>query len=126
MIVIAIIAILSALALPLYQSYIGKTQLAAALADIRPGKTTVEQVAQDSRNASAVDAEYVGLFTTERCAAVDVQLADDGVGTIACTVEGNSEVDGKDLVLRRSNDGDWTCDASAFAETIRPFGCTGG
>jgi len=125
MIVVAIIAILSAIALPLYQTYISKAQLGAALADIRPGKTTMEQVAQNSSDASAVDADYLGLTLTERCPAIDAELASTGVGTITCTVNGNSQVNAKALVLRRSSEGTWTCDASAFDEDIRPFGCVG-
>lgn len=125
MIVVAIIAILAAIALPQYQGYVSKAQLGAALADIRPGKTTMESVAQDSRDASIVDADYIGLSVTTRCPIIDAELAADGVGTITCTVEGNSAVDGRDLVLRRTVDGTWTCDASAFDAEIRPSGCTG-
>lgn len=123
MIVVAIIAILAAVALPLYQTYISKAQLGAALADIRPGKTTMEQVAQNSSDASAVNADYLGLTLTERCPTISAELANTGVGTISCTVSGNSDVNSKALVLRRSAEGTWTCDASAFDEDIRPFGC---
>jgi len=125
MIVIAIIAILAAVALPIYQRYVAKAQVAAALADIRPGKTTMEQVAQESRDASSVDSEYIGLIETERCPTISAELSDAGVGTISCTVSGGGLVDGRDLVLRRAADGIWTCDASAFDEELRPFGCSG-
>lgn len=55
MIVIAIIAILAAIAFPAYQSVVAKAQLTAALAEIRPGKTTLEAVVQDGRDPSLVD-----------------------------------------------------------------------
>jgi prepilin-type N-terminal cleavage/methylation domain-containing protein len=48
MIVVAIIAILAAIAIPMYQQYVAKAQLAAAFAEIRPGKTTVETVVHPS------------------------------------------------------------------------------
>jgi type IV pilus assembly protein PilA len=51
MIVVAIIAILAAIALPMYQIYVAKSQLAAALSDIRPGKTTMEAIAQENRDS---------------------------------------------------------------------------
>lgn len=125
MIVVAIIAILAAIALPMYQTYVSKAQLGAALADIRPGKTTMEQVAQNSSDASAVDADYIGLGLTERCPVISAELAATGVGTISCTLSGNSDVNSKALILRRSAEGTWSCDASAFDEDIRPFGCVG-
>jgi len=123
MIVVAIIAILAAIALPMYQNYVAKAQVAAALSDIRPGKTTVETVAQNSSDASVVTAAYVGVRTTERCAAVDAQLAANGVGSIACTVSGGAAVNGRTLTLRRDSDGVWTCDGSEFDERFRPSGC---
>jgi len=123
MIVIAIIAILAAIALPVYQNYVGKGQLGAALADIRPGKTTIEQVAQDSRDASVVDAAYIGLYPTARCPTIEAGLDEQGTGTISCTVSGNGLVNGRTLVLRRAVNGSWKCEAGAFEETIRPLGC---
>eukprot|EP01036_Dinobryon_divergens_P056787 gene56787-75824_t len=42
MIVVAIIGILAAVALPAYQDYTAKSQIAASLAEITPGKVMVE------------------------------------------------------------------------------------
>lgn len=44
---------------------------------------------------------------------------------ISCTVSGNRKINNQALVLRRSSEGAWTCDANAFDENIRPFGCGG-
>ncbi|WP_312316624.1 pilin [Stenotrophomonas sp.] len=123
MIVVAIIAILAAIALPMYQNYVAKAQLAAALSDIRPGKTTMETVAQNTSDASVVTPDYIGIKTTTRCSAVAAQLQATGVGTISCTVAGGSPVNGKTLTLRRGADGAWTCDGSEFDERFRPTGC---
>ncbi|MBN6152804.1 pilin [Xanthomonas sp. AmX2] len=123
MIVVAIIAILAAIALPMYQDYVAKTQVAAALAEIRAGKTTVENVAQEGRDAALVDADYAGLVTTERCPIVSANLTEQGIGMISCTVSGNGKVNARPLVLRRSADGVWSCDGSAFDSKYRPFGC---
>ncbi|PAK92079.1 prepilin-type cleavage/methylation domain-containing protein [Stenotrophomonas rhizophila] len=123
MIVVAIIAILAAIAIPMYQQYVAKAQLAAAFAEIRPGKTTVETVVQDSRDASLVNAEYIGLRTSQRCTAVNATLAANGVAKISCTLSGSPLVNGKILSLDRDTAGVWTCDGSAFEERYRPTGC---
>lgn len=123
MIVVAIIAILAAIALPLYQDYVAKAQLGAALADIRPGKTTLEAVAQDSNDASVVTPDYIGVRVSERCSVVAAELNSTGVGSITCTVAGGAAVTGKNLSLRRSAAGVWTCDGAAFEARYRPAGC---
>ncbi|PJL65088.1 prepilin-type cleavage/methylation domain-containing protein [Stenotrophomonas maltophilia] len=123
MIVIAIVAVLAAMALPIYQTYVAKAQLGAALAEIRPGKTTIEAVVQDSRDGSIVDAAYIGLAPSTRCSAVFAQLTPSGIASIACTLVGGNAVNGKDLILRRAADGTWTCDGSAFEARYRPTGC---
>ncbi|MCF3481374.1 pilin [Stenotrophomonas pavanii] len=123
MIVVAIIAILAAIALPIYQDYVARAQLSAAFADIRPGKTTIETTVQDNRDSSLIDATYVGLRPTVRCSDVSAQLAANGVASIGCTVIGGPAVNGKDLILRRAADGTWTCDGSAFEARYRPTGC---
>lgn len=123
MIVVAIIAILAAIALPMYQNYISKAQLAAAFAEIRPGKTTVETVVQDSADAGLVNAAYIGIKVSERCSEVNASLAPTGVASIECTVDGAPTVKGKTLSLNRDADGIWTCDGSAFDERFRPTGC---
>lgn len=123
MIVVAILAILAAVAWPLYQVYVAKAYVAAALSDIRPGKTTMESIAQESKDPSLVTAAYIGVVPTARCSAVAAALAADGIGSITCKVAGSSAVSGKDLVLRRGTDGTWACDGTAFDARYRPSGC---
>lgn len=123
MIVVAIIAILASLALPLYQDYVARTQIAAALAEMRPGKTTIESTIADGRDASLVDANYVGLKASARCPEISAELSSMYAAKIECEVAGNAKVSGKTLALNRSSDGVWTCDASAFDARHRPYGC---
>lgn len=123
MIVVAIIAILAAIAIPMYQDYVAKSQLAAAFAEIRPGKTTVETIIQDSRDVSLINADYVGLKASARCSAVTAVVSGDGVGSLSCKVVGGPLVNEKNLHLRRAADGTWSCDGTEFEANIRPTGC---
>lgn len=60
MIVIAIIAILAAIALPMYQDYVAKSQVTAGLAEINPGKTQYE-VALNEGKTTVADITELGL-----------------------------------------------------------------
>ena len=123
MVVVAIIGILAAIALPLYQDYVARAQIAAALAEIRPGRTTIESTIADGRDASLVDADYLGLKASARCPEISAELSTMYTAAIECEVAGNAKVSGKTLALNRSSDGVWTCDASAFDARHRPYGC---
>jgi len=123
MIVVAIIAILAAIATVAFQPYIIRTQLTAALADISPGKMLVETVVYENRSASLVTPEFIGGAQNAHCSNVEAELSDSGVGHISCTLKGHSALDGKDLILRRSAEGIWSCDGSAFETRYRPTGC---
>lgn len=123
MIVVAIIGILAAIATVAFQPYIIRTQLTAALADISPGKMLVETVVYENRSASLVTPEFIGGAQNAHCSNVEAELSDPGVGHISCTLKGHSALDGKDLILRRSAEGIWSCDGSAFETRYRPTGC---
>ncbi|ENE2730883.1 TPA: pilin [Stenotrophomonas maltophilia] len=123
MIVVAIIGILAAIATVAFQPYIIRTQLTAALADISPGKMLVETVVYENRSASLVTPEFIGGAQNAHCSNVEAELSDSGVGHISCTLKGHSALEGKDLILRRSAEGIWSCDGSAFEARYRPTGC---
>jgi len=123
MIVVAIIAILAAIAIQAFPAYIARTQVAAALADMHPGKTLVEAVIVEGRSPAVVTPGYLGLTRSVHCSAVAAQFSDSGVGSILCTVKGAGTANGKDLLLRRSIEGIWSCDGSAFEVRVRPTGC---
>lgn len=123
MIVVAIIAILAAIGTVVFQPYIIRAQLTAALADISPGKMLFETVIYEGRSASLITPEFIGGAQNAHCSNVEAELSDSGVGHISCTLKGHSALDGKDLILRRSAEGIWSCDGSAFEARYRPTGC---
>ena len=124
MIVVAIIAILAAIALPAYQNYVAKSQATAGLAEITPGKTQAEVLLNEGK--AIANAGEIGLATTtERCGIVATGTAATGVASIACTLKGNSKVAGKTLTLARNGEGAWTCTTGGGLEAkFIPTGCS--
>lgn len=122
MIVVAIIAILAAIALPMYQDYVAKSQATAGLAEITPGKTQAEVLLNEGKTF-ANTAEEVGLKNSDRCT-VTVK-GDSGAGTasIGCALKGNAKVSKGSLTLNRVNDGSWACKAAGMDAKYVPGGC---
>jgi len=121
MIVVAIIAILAAIALPAYQDYIARSQVAAGLSDIRGGVTAFEEKINRGSTTFGIDA--VGLrSSTARCSEIDV----DGneTGTITCKLAGNPKVSGKIVQLKRNTSGAYECSISGLDPKYLPTGCT--
>lgn len=95
MIVVAIISILMAIALPAYQDYTIRAQSTSGLADIVSGKTMFES--------------WI--------------VADNG--TISCTLAGHPLIDGEVISVSRTASGVWSCNApAALLAKHRPGGCS--
>ncbi|WP_434030377.1 pilin [[Pseudomonas] boreopolis] len=129
MIVVAIIAILAAIALPMYQDYVAKSQVTAGLAEITPGKVQAE-----SRNseggAATTNAADLGLASSsKRCSTIAVNFAVGGATTLTCTLSGNGQVNGKTIAWSRTADdastgaaGVWSCSTNV-ADKLQPATC---
>ena len=135
MIVIAIIGILAAVALPQYQNYTIKTQIGAALAEINPGKSGIQSAAAAGPASDATAAEALTLAnltsSSSRCSTTTVAFKATGSSLISCTMKGSTGVEGKKLQLVRSADsatasGTWTCisDVDGGLAAQMPNGCT--
>jgi type IV pilus assembly protein PilA len=123
MIVVAIIAILAAIALPAYQNYVAKSQVTAGLADIRGGITAYEEGIQSGTQTDTPSAELLGLAdNTARCA-IEVTGDWDGADSaITCTLKGNPKVLDETVALTRDTSGAWNC-TSSVEEKFLPAGC---
>ncbi|QRP64732.1 pilin [Rhodanobacter sp. FDAARGOS 1247] len=125
MIVVAIIAILAAIALPQYQNYVARSQATAGLADVTPGKTAYEeQVNNGIVGANSYTADLIGLQpTTERCAITTTAPTSGAANdAIKCALKGNPKVAGKYVEWNRNGSGLWTC-KSDLDDKFRPKGC---
>ena len=123
MIVVAIIGILAAIALPAYQDYIAKSQATSGLAEIAPGKTAYELAVNEGTTISSL--AQLGLKgTTERCA-ITYNAPTAGVATPAllCTLKGNPKIKDKKIQLNRDSAGNFTCKTNVD-DKYKPQGCT--
>jgi type IV pilus assembly protein PilA len=119
MIVVAIIGILAAVALPAYQDYVAKSKVAAGLAEVSPARTQFEIMV----NAGAPDADYtaanLGLKTpTANCT---VTVTPGATGSIQCAIVGSVPAAGN-LLWTRDATGRWACTYSGNAKYM-PSGC---
>ncbi len=129
MIVVAIIGILAAIAIPAYQTYIAKSQVSAGLAEISPAKTNAEAKLAEGLSAALTTAADVGVQpTTKRCA-ITANVATTGASTITCALIGTSSINGKVITWTRAADepttgviGAWTCSTDVAAD-FKPKTC---
>lgn len=131
MIVIAIIAILAAIALPMYQDYVSKAQVAAGLAEIIKGKLEAETRDAEGRVATSLPADLGLPSGTSRCSVITVDYATDGQAQLECELSGNGQVNGESITLTREADsadgmhGVWRC-TTTVALRLKPKSCLAG
>jgi len=122
MIVVAIISILTAIALPAYQDYAIRSQITAGLAEISGGRSTFEaQIVANNRTTFNVS--EIGLqSSTDRCT---VQMNPGATGYIRCELKGNPRIAGKTVEIARNSSGAWKCNVdAAIPAKYWPDGCS--
>ena len=126
MIVVAIIGILAAIAIPAYQDYIAKSQSTGGLAEITPAKTQFEVAVNTGNTPSvtAADAGFIGVTATGGTYC-DVAVT---ATTITCTLKnGNAtKINGKTIILTRdATTGLWACTTGGALEAkYKPGKCS--
>lgn len=134
MIVVAIIGILAAIAIPQYQDYIARTQVNRVLGEISALKTAIEENLMRGNDPSGLNVQTDLGFTSSNLIAgagtPTVSVAATGIGDIAATLgtDASSGVAGATITLSRVADGTWTCVAAAGTATAWkaayvPAGC---
>jgi type IV pilus assembly protein PilA len=135
MIVVAIIGILAAVAIPAYQDYVAKSKWAAALAEVSPAKTGFEVALNDGLTpvvgtpvaATPMVEAGIGVQAENTNSSIAVTTA-TSAGVLTSTIKGGSDdVKGKFIVLtRNATTGAWTCTSTAKQKFIGPVAtCTG-
>ncbi len=144
MIVVAIIGILAAIAIPQYQSYVAKSQVSRIVGEMSALRTAAETCINEGRLTLAADETKP---TATECAMgrtksslvdiakntggfADVDFAKN-VGTITATMGGSAakSVTGAVINWNRDTSGSWTCaitksSDAGWKDTFAPGGCT--
>jgi type IV pilus assembly protein PilA len=125
MIVVAIIGILAAIAIPAYQDYTVKSQSTSALAEVTPLKTQYEVMVNEGKTVSltAADAGYIGQTSGGGTYCTLALLASNG--GLECTIKGSNAalLNGKKVNLIRSAAGVWSCTTDIGATKHMPGSC---
>lgn len=127
MIVVAIIGILAAIAIPAYSNYQAKSKLTAALAEISAGKTAAEEYLTNGGAATTAVAD-IGLQGTTTNCTITTSLSPTADSTISCAaLNVPSQVRGAVLTWTRvANTGAWTCETTNIPtgnEDLAPKNC---
>ncbi|WP_165010487.1 pilin [Neisseria yangbaofengii] len=140
MIVVAIIGILAAIALPMYQNYIARSQVSRVMGESGNLKTVAETCVLDGKLTVGKDngnckigatgsnlltgAAQSGETLETGTGVPQVTLQNTGAATIVATFGNNAAADlkTKTLTWTRSVDGTWTCGTTA-PEKYVPSGC---
>jgi type IV pilus assembly protein PilA len=126
MIVIAIIGVLAAVAIPAYTDYTAKSQVAAGLAAIKPGQANIEIKLNEGIAANIDSVASIGLQgTSGNCSAVTAKaFRDTGNAFINCKLTGTKAILDADIQLvRDGTNQSWKCLSEADDKyTLK--GCT--
>ncbi len=131
MIVVAIVGILAAIAIPVYQDYVARSQVTRAYTELAAYKSAVEEHLSRGRNViSNTDLGYVPSNVTAAASGDIANFLLDGSGSLGVTIGGNVSpvVSGAHISISRSAGGAWNCDidesgAGAWKDFYMPAGC---
>ena len=141
MIVVAIIGILAAIAIPQYQNYIAKSQVSRVMSETGNLKTAVEDCINNGRTATvinngtptdattcelgATESNLLGAATEEADGFPITTINTDGTASIVATFGQNAATTLSEdtLTWARADTGTWTCSTSVD-QKYRPAGCS--
>jgi type IV pilus assembly protein PilA len=133
MIVVAIIAILAAIAIPQYQNYVIRSQVTRVMGETGDQKVVVEDCLNNGYTGGPVPTSGNGTVpscvvtaTSSNLAGIPVVDVTTADSIIQGTFSGNANpnIGGKTVIWTRNVSGNWTCSTNVSSQW-QPTGCTG-
>lgn len=131
MIVVAIIGILAAIAIPAYQDYVSRSQVGRAVSEVSALKTATEEMLMRNEYPTTEDEiGFTGSNLTKSSLTVSFASNAGGLGYIQMNLDNDvaAGINGTNLQLQRAAAGGWTCEilntASGWEDSYAPSGCT--
>ncbi len=129
MIVVAVIGVLTAIAVPQYQNYVKKAELGAALATITALKVNLEdKIATDGTFPTVATADMAATLgaSITSLGALHTKAGTGSAGQVILTLASTTQNSGAMIAIDRSATGSWSCLTDLTATAIFPKGCTTG
>ncbi|MBD1597909.1 pilin [Pseudomonas typographi] len=118
MIVVAIIGILAAIAIPAYSKYQARAKATAALAEVSALKTNYEDLLN---SGTAISATAIGAQADSGNCTFTFTTAN----AIVCTVKNPpTAIAGSTITLTRDDTSGWACTTTNMGDDYRPKACT--
>ena len=128
MIVVAIIGILAAVAIPAYQDYIARSQVSEAVSLTAGGKTPLAEYYSDKGVWPSTANDVMGNVTGKYVSNITITAGSNASSAISLTgsmkdsgVNGN--ITGKTLILTSSDGKQWSCTTGTIDTKYRPAAC---
>ncbi len=128
MIVVAIIGILAAIAIPQYQDFIARSQVTEAVNLLGGAKTAIEEsVSQDGVFPGTASLAGLGIKVSSKYVlSLTSTEATTGIGPITATFRGtavSTDIRDATITMTRDASGDWTCKVGTLEPKFAPKVC---
>jgi type IV pilus assembly protein PilA len=127
MIVVAIIGILAAVALPAYRDYTVRAKVSEVVLAASSGKTTIAEAAGTYGGMPTTASGVVNNQATKNVSAVVYTSTSTATGVITATATGDTNINGSTITLTGTYSSatgqvDWVC-AGSIDQKFRPSSC---
>ena len=131
MIVILIIGVLIAIAIPIYQYYVSKSQVVAAIAELNGAKPQYELIINGASASSSNNFTVANMFFSGTQSNICIYIVNspdstgNANGALTCKLQNVSpSLEGQYIYLNRSKQGDWQCSTSSgVSDSYKQPGC---
>jgi type IV pilus assembly protein PilA len=129
MIVVAIIGILAAVALPAYRDYTVRAKVSEVVLAASAGRTTISEAASTLGQMPTAAQATVGTQSTKNVSSLAYTQTSSTVGVITATATGDTNINGSTITLTGTYNTangtvDWVC-SGTIASKFRPSSCQG-